>query len=98
ICLSDWSSDVCSSDLDRRTTGVAQFCELTSTVHGQGARLFLDLVINHTGWSSTLHENHPDWVLRGADGAFVSPGAWGVTWEDLRSEERRVGDVCMSRR
>src|SRR5438128_456571 len=70
-------------DFDRRTTGVAQFCELASAVHGHGARLFLDLVINHTGWSSTLHENHPDWFLRGADGAFVSPGAWGVTWEDL---------------
>src|SRR5438477_3060310 len=70
-------------DFDRRTTGVAQFCELASAVHGHGARLFLDLVINHTGWSSTLHENHPEWFLRGADGAFVSPGAWGVTWEDL---------------
>jgi hypothetical protein len=70
-------------EFDRRTTGVAQFCELAGAVHGQGARLFLDLVINHTGWSSTLHENHPEWFLRGPDGAFVSPGAWGVTWEDL---------------
>lgn len=70
-------------DFDRRTTGVAQFCELASAVHGHGARLFLDLVINHTGWSSTLHENHPEWFLRDADGAFVSPGAWGVIWEDL---------------
>ncbi len=70
-------------EFDRRTTGVEQFCELAYAVHAHGARLFLDLVINHTGWSSTLHEQHPEWFLRQPDGAFVSPGAWGVTWEDL---------------
>src|SRR5438552_2479950 len=70
-------------DFDRRTTGVEQFRELSCAVHAHGARLFLDLVINHTGWSSTLHERHPEWFLRGPDGAFLSPGAWGVTWEDL---------------
>src|SRR5689334_6982536 len=46
-------------EFDRRTTGVEQFCELAYAVHAQGARLFLDLVVNHTGWSSTLHERHP---------------------------------------
>ncbi|HKS35691.1 MAG TPA: alpha-amylase family glycosyl hydrolase, partial [Verrucomicrobiae bacterium] len=70
-------------EFDRRTTGVDQFRELAYAVHARGVRVFLDLVINHTGWSSTLHENHPEWFVRGADGAFVSPGAWGVTWEDL---------------
>jgi starch synthase (maltosyl-transferring) len=70
-------------EFDLRTTGVDQFRELAFAVHARGARLFLDLVINHTGWSSTLHEKHPEWFVRGADGAFVSPGAWGVTWEDL---------------
>ena len=39
--------------------------------------MFLDIVINHTGWGSTLQENHPEWFLRKPDGAFVSPGAWG---------------------
>jgi predicted glycogen debranching enzyme len=70
-------------EFDRRTTGVEQFCELAYAVHAHGARLFLDLVINHTGWSSALHERHPEWFLRTPDGAFASPGAWGVTWEDL---------------
>ena len=82
-------------EFDRRTTGVEQFCELAYAVHGEGARLFLDLVINHTGWSSTLHETHPDWFLRGPDGKFVCPGAWGVTWEDLvelDANERELWD------
>jgi starch synthase (maltosyl-transferring) len=70
-------------EFDRRTTGVEQFCELAWAVHERGARLFLDLVVNHTGWSSTLQERHPDWFVRMPDGKFESPGAWGVVWEDL---------------
>jgi len=68
---------------DKRTTGVDQFRELTYATHLLGGRVFLDLVINHTGWSSILQENHPDWFLRNPDGTFASPGVWGVTWEDL---------------
>ncbi len=68
---------------DRRTTGVDQFQELTYATHLKGARVILDIVSNHTGWGSDLEENHPEWFLRGPDGAFVSPGAWGTTWEDL---------------
>lgn len=68
---------------DKRTTGLDQFRELTYQAHVQGGRVFLDLAINHTGWGSQLQENHPEWFLRKPDGTFVSPGAWGVTWEDL---------------
>ncbi len=70
-------------EFDRRTTGIDQFCELTSTAHSLGARVFIDIVINHTGWGSTLQENHPEFFLKKADGEFASPGAWGTTWEDL---------------
>jgi glycogen debranching enzyme len=70
-------------EFDRRTTGVEQFRELADTVHAHGARLILDLVINHTGWSSALQEAHPEWYLRNEDGTFHSPGAWGTIWEDL---------------
>jgi len=76
-------------EFDKRTTGVDQFRELAYAVHSRGGRLFLDMVINHTGWGSTLLEQHPDWFLRRTDGAFVSPGAWGVTWEDLVELEHR---------
>ena len=68
---------------DKRTTGVDQFRELTYAAHLHGASVLLDIVINHTGWGSVYQENHPEWFLRGPDQSFVSPGAWGVTWEDL---------------
>jgi predicted glycogen debranching enzyme len=70
-------------EFDKRTTGIDQFCELTQTAHALNARVFIDIVINHTGWGSTLQETHPEFFLKQPDGAFASPGAWGVTWEDL---------------
>ncbi len=76
-------------EFDKRTTGVDQFCELTYAMHLKGGRVFLDMIINHTGWGSTLEENHPEWFLRGPQGEFVSPGAWGTIWEDLVELEHR---------
>ncbi|MEO5802219.1 MAG: amylo-alpha-1,6-glucosidase [Verrucomicrobiota bacterium] len=70
-------------EFDQRTTGVEQFCELTYEMHRLGGRVILDVVINHTGWGSTLFENHPKWFLRDETGKFVSPGAWGNIWADL---------------
>jgi predicted glycogen debranching enzyme len=70
-------------EFDQRTTGIDQFCELTSAAHALGARVFIDIVINHTGWGSTLQENRPEFFLKNPDGSFASPGAWGTVWEDL---------------
>ncbi len=39
-------------EFDQRTTGIEQFCELTFAAHALGARVFLDIVINHTGWGA----------------------------------------------
>ncbi len=77
-------------EFDRRTTGIEQFEELTYAAHRWGGLVFLDLVINHTGWGSTLQENHPEWFLRKDDGSFESPGAWGTTWEDLVELDHRM--------
>ena len=70
-------------EFDKHTTGIDQFCELTAAAHALGARVFIDIVFNHTGWGSTLQENHPGFFLKNPDGSFASPGAWGTVWEDL---------------
>jgi len=80
-------------EFDKRATGIDQFCELTQTAHSLGARVFIDIVINHTGWGSTLQENHPEFFLKKPDGEFASPGAWGTVWEDLVELEQH--DVAL---
>ena len=80
-------------EFDKRTTGVDQFCELTYAVHSLGARVFIDIVINHTGWGAILQENHPEFFLHNPDGSFASPGAWGTAWEDLVELEQN--DVAL---
>jgi len=82
--------DPALAEFDHRTTAIDQFCELTSAAHALGARVFLDIVINHTGWGAVLQENHPEFCLRNPDGTFASPGAWGITWGDL-VELKQVG-------
>ena len=76
-------------EFDRRTTGVDQFRELTYAVHLKRGCVFLDIVTNHMGWGSTLQENQPEWFLKDGQGNFLSPGAWGVTWEDLVELDHR---------
>ena len=71
------------AEFDPRATPLDQFRELADAVHARGARLFLDMPANHTGWASTLQIHYPEWFRRAPDGTFASPGAWGVTWADL---------------
>lgn len=67
----------------RDRTPDEQFREFCARVHAYGGEVLLDLAGNHLGWSTDLLNEHPDWFVRRPDGHFVSPGAWGVTWEDL---------------
>lgn len=76
-------------EFDKRTTGIDQFRELTYATHSHGGRVFIDIVVNHTGWGARLQETHPEWYLRDERGNFVSPGAWGTTWEDLAELDHR---------
>ncbi|MBT8045942.1 MAG: hypothetical protein KJN67_02135, partial [Pontiella sp.] len=71
------------AEFDKQTTPIDQFQELVDEVHKRNARLYLDMPINHTGWASHLQVNHPEWFHRNEDESFMSPGAWGVLWEDL---------------
>ena len=75
--------DPALAEFDKQTTPLDQFQELVDEVHRRNARLYLDMPINHTGWASHLQVKHPEWFHRNDDDTFMSPGAWGVLWEDL---------------
>ncbi|MET0283625.1 MAG: amylo-alpha-1,6-glucosidase [Polyangiales bacterium] len=70
-------------EFDKRSNGVQQFRELADGVHLRDGLVFLDIVLNHTGWGSRLFEQRPAWFKRDERGQFHSPGAWGTVWEDL---------------
>ncbi|MDB6136265.1 MAG: glgE2 [Verrucomicrobiales bacterium] len=75
--------DPALAEFDHRTTPLQQFREMADGIHARGARLFIDIPINHTGWASQLMAHHPEWFVRNENGTFHSPGAWGVVWADL---------------
>ncbi len=96
------SIDPALAEFDTHATPLDQFHELVGAVHARGATIFMDLPANHTGWAATFQTHHPEWYKRNPDGSFHSPGAWGVTWEDLveldygRPELRRaIADVFL---
>jgi len=88
--------DPALAEFDRKTTPMDQFIELVDAVHARGARLFMDMPVNHTGWASRMQIAHPEWFLRNGDSSFRSPGAWGVTWEDLSQLDYAHRDLWQS--
>ncbi|MBU4199405.1 MAG: glycogen debranching enzyme N-terminal domain-containing protein, partial [Verrucomicrobia bacterium] len=85
--------DPALAEFDKKATPLEQFQELVDGIHARGARLFLDIAINHTGWAAKIHSLHPDWLVRDADGTIRSPGAWGVVWNDLTELNHAQGDL-----
>jgi len=81
--LSFTSIDPALAEFDTRATPLEQFIELIDAVHERSAKVFIDIAINHTGWGASLHETHPEWLVRDKEGRIEVPGAWGVRWEDL---------------
>jgi len=87
------SVDPALAEFDQAATPLDQFRELVDAVHARAGSIFLDIPANHTGWSSTLQIHHPEWFRRAADEKFSSPGAWGVTWEDLVELDYRHSEL-----
>ncbi len=81
--LSFTEVDPALAEFDPKATPLEQFIELVDAVHERSARIYLDVAINHTGWAASLHETHPEWLVRDPEGRIEVPGAWGVRWEDL---------------
>src|SRR5205814_7294251 len=92
-CLSDWSSDVCSSDLVRRLLRSLNCAgPLGLALLGACAVLLLPALTGEAGRA----------LLR-YDRAALAAGQWWrlltahLVHLDIRSEERRVGKECRSR-
>jgi starch synthase (maltosyl-transferring) len=81
--LSFLDVDPALAQFDPTATPLEQFGELVDAIHARGARLFLDIAINHTGWAARMHGMHPEWLARDDGGRIEVPGAWGIQWEDL---------------
>ncbi len=81
--LSFTAVDPALAEFDPKATPLEQFIELVDAVHARNAKVLLDIAINHTGWAASLHETHPEWLVRDEDGRIEAPGAWGVIWADL---------------
>ena len=81
--LDYFAVDPALADFDTKVSPMEQFIELVDYIHSRDCRIFLDLPVNHTGWASKLQSEHADCFVRKSDGTYVSPGAWGIVWEDL---------------
>ena len=75
--------DTALVQFDPKATPLEQFIELVDAIHQRNGKILMDIAVNHTGWGAEIHETHPEWLVRDADGRIVNPGAWGITWEDL---------------
>ena len=94
--LDYFNVDPALADFDVRATPMEQFGELIDAVHARNGLIFMDIPVNHTGWASKLQTEHPEYFVRGSDGTFESPGAWGVVWADLcklNYDEPRVHEL-----
>src|SRR3546814_20427060 len=87
--ISDWSSDVCSSDLQ---PGLGAEIDSGQTIHQHRDRLRRQLVKTMPGKLQTFKNRFPRALFSGKDQQILPrPEALG-----LRSEERRVGKECVS--
>ncbi|MEW5909781.1 MAG: alpha-amylase family glycosyl hydrolase, partial [Thermodesulfobacteriota bacterium] len=91
--LSFTAVDPALAQFDVKATPLEQFIELVDAIHYRNGRILIDIAINHTGWAASLHEMHPEWLSRDAEGRIEMPGAWGVRWEDLTKLDYRRKDL-----
>jgi len=49
------------------------FKQLIAGAHQRGQKVILDIVASHTSWDSVLMEQHPDFYMKGTNGAVIPP-------------------------
>lgn len=52
------------------------FKDLVKSVHGQGMKIIIDWVPNHSSWDNPLTVEHPEYYMKDSAGNYVSPFDW----------------------
>src|SRR3546814_17537732 len=91
--ISDWSSDVCSSDLKLRHARMLALClPLLGTVPAAQA-----FIVDMSTGKPAIYLRVGDGVYSGTYTTNGKPGSGGsINRVSVRSEERRVGKECVS--
>src|SRR3546814_11002062 len=89
--ISDWSSDVCSSDLDASQRLRTELNPRQTGIHGDAAGIPESRVFAHQMGVLRLD------IQLHLDGTVVLGQHVVLHLSDLRSEERRVGKECVSK-
>src|SRR3546814_17941942 len=96
--ISDWSSDVCSSDLAKTVDDLALSVEQAKRFTPAVAELVLGMVAGRMFYSSANGIANSGELAVQQGGAEATKEVCSVLgmFDDLRSEERRVGKACVS--
>src|SRR3546814_16730921 len=96
--ISDWSSDVCSSDLDYAHHPVEIRAVLSAAREGVGAGRVVGVVQPHRFTRLRDHMDDFQQAFNDADIVLALPvyAAGEAPIDGIRSEERRVGKECVS--
>src|SRR3546814_15281179 len=101
--ISDWSSDVCSSDLG---IGFASYTEQTAHGCGEWITRGVPIIPGYESATARLLSDGSLPLLVGIQShgqglettlAQVAHQELGIDFDRIRSEERRVGKVCVSK-
>src|SRR3546814_17726231 len=92
--ISDWSSDVCSSDL----IYPAYNSTVAADAQEQTLRTITQLLVKQDGDYRDLFTTRDAWLTRALGVVYRVPVATRNGWEEteFRSEEGRVGKACCS--
>src|SRR5205814_3440439 len=97
-CLSDWSSDVCSSDLAIRRTALVHRVPYTTTMSAASAACDAIIALrSRAGSVRSLQEWHEKTALEKPPHPAENPAPGSRAPRAVRSEERRVGKEWRSR-
>jgi glycosidase len=70
---------------------MAEFKEFVRAAHGQGMKVIIDWVANHSSWDNPLVAQHPDWYDRDWQGNYRPTPWWD--WSDIIDFDFRQAGV-----